>query len=478
MKEKSISFNAIFNILYRVLNAIFPVISIMYISRILMASGVGQVSYAQNIASYFIVFATLGMPLYGTREIAKVRDNRDMTNRLFSELFVINFISTITCTILYIILIMIIPVFREQVNLYLACGLSIFFNLINVDWFYQGQEEYVYIAIRNVIIKIVSLVLLFVFVRNTNDYITYALISSLAIGGNYIFNIVNIRKYVKFQISHLYLRKHLKPVFILGISIIAMDLYNKIDITMLKIWCSDSDIGYYNNAQKVVYLGITLSTAISAVFLPRLSYYFVRDRDAYDELLSKGLKVVLFFTVPCFIGVLQISNNLIPLLFGDAFESAVITTKILSVLIFIRSIGDLVCYQVIVTSGQDKKFIIPYFLATGVNIILNFFLIPVTAQNGAAIASIISEVLVNFLLFFTALKVIKIKISLKYCMTILCSTICMAGGILIIDGKFHSPFLNLCSQVITGILIYFTVNFLLKNEIFSINSKKGEKFFD
>lgn len=475
MKKKSLSFNAIFNILYRILNAFFPLISIMYISRILMPSGVGQVAYAQNIASYFIAFATLGIPLYGTREIARVRDNQLITNRLFNELFVINFISTIICIIIYFSLVMIVPLFRENMNLYFACGLTIFLNFINVDWFYQGYEEYVYIAVRNVITKTLALILLFIFVKNSDDYIQYAVISSLAIGGNYIFNIINIRKHVKFEIKQLNLRKHLKPVFFIGISIIAMDLYNKIDITMLKIWCSDSEIGYYNNAQKIVYLGVTLATAISAVFLPRLSYYYVNDQKLFDKLLNTGLKVVLFFTVPCFMGILLISNSLIPLLFGEMFEPAIITTKILSLLIFIRSIGDLLCYQVVITSGQDKKLILPYLLGTGINIILNIYFIPIMNQNGAALASIISEILVNTLLLLTVLKIIKIKINRRYYITIFVSTFCMTFGILMVGEKFSSYFLNICIQVLVGTSIYFIVNILLKNEMFKNVLRKQEE---
>ena len=477
LKSKSLSANAIFNTGYKFLNAFFPLISITYISRVLMPSGVGVVSYAQNIASYFITFAALGMPLYGTREIARVRDDLDEKKKLFSELFMINFITTTCCLFIYLLLIINISSFYMQIELYLACGLSIFFNLINVDWFYQGQEEYVYIALRNLITKLIVLILLFIFVKDSNDYVIYAILSSLALGGNYIFNIFNIRKYIKFNIKNVNLKRHWKSVFILGICIVAMDLYHKIDITMLGIWSTDVHIAYYNNAQKLVTLGIILCTAISAVFLPRLSYYFISDKQAYDELISKGINVALFFSVPCFIGIFQVAHNLIPLLFGESFEPAIMTTQILSVLIFLRSIFDLLCYQVILTSGQDKKFIIPYLLVTGVNIILNFFLIPITAENGAAIASVISEVLVNLLLLFTALKVVRVRLNLKYFLTIVISTICMACGVSIVDGTFDSYFFNVCAQVTVGILIYFMANFLLKNEILiKILKKEGNIF--
>ena len=478
MKKKSLESNAIFNIIYKILNAIFPLVSVMYISRILMPSGVGIISYAQNIASYFIVFATLGMPIYGTREIARVRDDKNITNQIFNELFIVNAISTILCMVCYIGLVILNPMFNKQIDLYLACGLSIFFNLINVDWFYQGQEEYIYIAIRNLAVKFISIVALFIFVKDSDDYVIYALISSLAIGGNYIFNIVNIKKYISFDFSEIKLRRHLKPVFLLGVCIITMELYNKIDITMLGFWCDDSDIGYYSNAQKMTTLVITFTTAISAVFLPRLSYCFINDKTSYHKLISKGLKIVLFFTIPCFVGMTQVSSNLIPLLFGNGFEPAIMTTNILSISILVRSICDLLCYQVIISSGQDKKFIVPYSLAIIINITLNFIFIPIMNQNGAALASIISELIVNCLLLSTVLKLVRPRVELKYVITIIFSTICMAFGVEIIDGTFNSYFLNLCGQIIIGGLVYFAVNFFLKNEILKLSLKRREKVFD
>lgn len=472
MKEKSLVLNASFNVLYKILNVIFPLISATYISRILMATGVGKVSYAQNIVSYFTVFAALGIPIYGVREIARVRDRRKLTNQVFSELFIINFISTLFSLIIFSILIMEIPMFHKEMKLYWVCGLLIFFNFINVDWFYQGKEEYVYIAIRSSIIKVVSLFFLFVFVKDTDDYLIYALISSLAIGGNYIFNIVNLRKYVNFEITSLNLKRHLKPIFILVICAIATELYGKVDITMLGIKSTDSVVGYYANAQKMINLVITFTTSISAVFLPRLSYYYLNEPESYNQLLSKGLKIVLFFTLPCFAGVYVVSSNLIPVMFGNTFMPAIITTRILSCLILIKSLGDILCYQVIISSGQERKLFKSYAIAALVNIILNSLLIPIMSQDGAAIASVISEALVNISLFFTSLKIIKVKIKLRYILTILFSTIIMAFGVGIIGEIFNDYLLSLFLQIICGILIYFTLNVICRNEILNDIIKK------
>lgn len=292
-KNKSLTTNAIFNIIYRVLNVIFPLISATYVARVLLPEGVGHVSFAQNIVSYFTMLAALGIPSYGTREISKCRDDQNHTNRVFSELFIINAFSTLICLAVYTILIL--THFTSDLQLYLVCGLLIVFNFINIDWFYQGKEEYAYIAVRSSIIKILSILLLFVFVKDRTDYLNYALITCLATGGNYIFNVFHARKYVRFTLKNLEFKRHLQPIMYLVICVVAAELYSKVDTTMLGSSCSNQIVGFYTNAQKMTSLVITMATAISAIFLPRISYYFLKDRDKYNECISLGLKIISFF---------------------------------------------------------------------------------------------------------------------------------------------------------------------------------------
>ena len=163
---KSLAKNSLYNILYKTSNLVFPLIISAYVSRILMAEGVGKVSSAQNIVTYFTLLAALGLPTYGTKMIAAVGEIREQRNKTFSELFCLNAISTIICTIIYYCLIINIPYFQERLALSVVCGLAIIFNIINVDWFYQGREEYGYIMMRSLLIKVISLVSVFFFCKN------------------------------------------------------------------------------------------------------------------------------------------------------------------------------------------------------------------------------------------------------------------------------------------------------------------------
>ena len=216
---KSLKKNIFFNIINDASNILFPLITSMYVSRIIMPEGVGLVSYAQNIASYFVTFAALGLPTYGIREIAKVQNDNTLSNKTFTELFIINAITTAVSTAAYAILVMSPLGSGFDKRLMLCFGISILFNFINIEWLYMGKEEYVYISLRSVIIKIISLVLIFVFVRTKEDYINYSIIIVVALGGNYIFNIIHARKIVKFSFKNLEFKKHINPLVVLALSL-------------------------------------------------------------------------------------------------------------------------------------------------------------------------------------------------------------------------------------------------------------------
>ena len=246
--QKPMLKNSVFNIIYTASNILFPFITSIYVSRILLPVGVGKVASAQNIASYFVTAAALGLPSYGVREFAKVREDTAKKNSLFTELFIINLISTTISLIAYIFVLILNNGFNGEGALYICCGLAIFFNYLNIDWIYQGLEEYGYITGRSVVIKCISLALLVVFVKTREDYVAYALLTSLALGGNYIFNVIHARKMVGFTLVNLKIRKHIKPiVFIAGI-IFMSTIYNKIDITMLSALSTDEAVGYYSYA--------------------------------------------------------------------------------------------------------------------------------------------------------------------------------------------------------------------------------------
>ena len=221
---KSLVENSIFNIIYRCSNLLFPLIISTYASRMLFADGIGKVASAQNVVTYFTTLAALGLPTYGIKAVAILGKTKESRSKVFSELFCINAFSTLISSVLYCILLLIVPYFRYRLEISIVCGLAILFNFVNVDWFYQGCEEYGYIMIRNIIVKIISLVSVFLFVHAPSDYIIYALVLTLSRCLNNIFNIFHLRKYVRFTLKNLDFHKHLKPVLVLFASSLAKSI--------------------------------------------------------------------------------------------------------------------------------------------------------------------------------------------------------------------------------------------------------------
>lgn len=467
MKEKSLAKSSIYNVAYKLLNVLFPLITATYVARILMASGVGKVSYAQNIVLYFTTIAALGIPIYGIREIAKVKGNEPMTDKLFSELFLINLVSTIFCTLAYYIMILSIPFFQNNQTLYVVVGFAIITNIINVDWFYQGVEEYAYIAWRSFVVKLLSLLCIFLFVRTSDDIVAYAMIYCLGIGGNNLFNVLNLRKHkVRLQFSSLKIIRHMKPILVMLGSVAAVELYTMVDTTMLGILCDDVSVGYYTNAMKLVKILIGVVTAIGGVLLPRLSYYHsVGKNEECSKIVSKVFAIMLFLFLPFEVGLLLVSEQVMPLLFGESFTPGIITLRIASLLICTLGFSNLFGTQVLLTFGAEKKLLICTIAGAVSNITINAILIPILEQNGAAVASVISETSVTVLAFIFSHKFIKISLDKRYLLSITVSTVGLIITGYTIQTLEISTLNKLVASVVIGGVFYIGINLILRNPI-------------
>lgn len=459
--------NSIFNAIYRLLNALFPLITASYVSHVIFASGVGKVASAQNIVQYFVLIASLGIPNYGVREIAKSRMDVEEKTRVFSELFLLNMITTLISIVVYYGMICFLPQFVTEKKLYVIVGGSIILNIINVDWYYQGVEEYVYIAKRSIFVKIVSIASIFLFVKKHNDYIIYALISVVAIAGNYIFNIANLHKHdVHLVIKGIGIRRHLKPVLILLCTTISIELYTLLDTTMITYFCSSEDVAYYSNSVKIVKMIIVVVTSLGTVLLPRLSRYVKEGNfEGCNKIVNTVLSILIFIFLPTGIGIILISDNLVPLLFGNTFMPAVLTLKIAALLIYALGFSNLFGTQVLLSFGAENKLLLCTIVGAVSNICMNLTLIPTYQENGAAVASVISEVIVTTMTFVFSRKMIKYRINIRFLILSIIATVFMTIFVCIVNCLITNQIFNLIIAISGAILIYFGINIMFKNPI-------------
>lgn len=447
--EKTLARNAFYNVLYTAQNVLFPVITAAWLARVLNPEGIGAVSCARNIVSYFTMFSLLGLPQYGMREVVRGKGNRD---RLFSELLLLGAAMAAVCAAGYFLL---IRWLYPGDRVYLVLGLEVLFQLVNIEWLYQGEADFAYIARRSISEKLITLVLIFLFVRDQQDLAIYCLISCLGKGWGHLWNLLRAPKYAKLTLQNLNVCRHLSPVLTLMLGSMAASLYSKVDITMLD-WLTDpASVGYYTNAHKVVNIVIALTVAVSGVFLPRLSREYGTDSAGFRESVSLGLKIVLLLALPCCAGLMLVAEGITEVLFGPAFVPAAKTVRILSPLVLVKGAGDMLCYQTLLSAGRERELIPAYLLAGAANIALNSVLIPQFGHNGAAAASVISEVLVNAVLLKTALTIVKPKLGRRFCIAVLLGMSVMILAVLAVQKWKAAGILLLTGSIAIGALAYF-----------------------
>ena len=466
-KEKNMFKNFLYNTMFTVLNLLFPIITLPYVSRIIGAEGIGKVNFSNSIVNYFLIIASLGIPLYGVREIAKVRKDRKKLSQAFSEIFIVNFLSTILCIVSYYLMVSNLVYFSKEKLLFLTVGINLFLNIFNLDWFYQGLEEYKYITIRSVIIKSISIIILFIFVRTREDYIKYALINIIAISGNNLINMVNIRRFTSFTLKGLNIKKRIRPILVLLSIQVSVNIYINLGTTMCGILADEVSVGYYSNAVKINKIIVTVVTSISTILLPRLSFYIENNEvDRFNEIVSNVFKIIIFAGIPASIGMLFVSENIVNIMFGAEFMPAIKTMQILSPLIPILAIGNLFGTQVLMPIGEEKKLLASVVAGSIVNFTLNMILIPIYRENGAALATVTAELIVMIIQVRYALKFVKVKIEKKDLSAIIFSNLVMIICLVIIKLYIKGVFLNLIVSVLSAGIIYLLINIKMKNTAF------------
>ncbi len=465
-KKKSIATNFINNSIYTALNILFPIVTIPYISRVLEADYLGKVNYAINIVTWFLVFASLGIPRYGVREISRVKDDRRKLSKVFSELFLINLILTIVCVIVYLIAVNNVAYLVDNQRLFWVVGLQLILNIFNVDWFYQGIEEFGYITKRSVFVKTISLVAIFMFVKDKTDYTSYALILTLAAAGNNIFNAVHLRNYVLFSFHTLEMRKHIIPLCFLALAQLAVSLYALLDTTILGYLCGESAVGYYTNSQKIIKAIASLCAALGTVLLPKFIELFSRNNiSEIEKMVSRVVSILLWICFPICTGIVLLSEDIALLMFGSDFGACVDTMRILSPFILITTLGNLFGTQLLMAFGEEKQLLKSVLVGTIISIGANLIFIPKYQHNGAALGSICVEAVVMSVQILMCKKHMLIHFNICVALKIALQTSLMAVCVLPIISLVMNPLWAIMLAGIGGGVMYFASGVLLRNDI-------------
>jgi len=466
VKKKSLTINSIFYLAYNLLNVLFPFVTGIYITRVLLPDNVGLIESARNIVQYFVLLAYLGIPTYGMREVAKCRNDKETLNKLYSELMTINSISTIIFSVLYLTICVSVSSIRANFSLYLIVGIVLICNLFNNSFLYEGLEEFKYISIRNFIFKVLSFLLLLLLVKSNDDYLWYAFIGAFGTAGNNIINIINSRKYVKFSLKNLNMMQHIKPILFLVVVTIAIEINSLVDVTMLKLFKGNEIVAFYTYGSKIYKIILQVVNTFTMVLIPRISFYYKNGRfDDFNKLVSKTFKIIIILTIPIIIGIFFVSDYLICRMYTDVYYNSANVLKVLSFIILISPIGYLLGSRILLVTGNEKKMIIPVGTGAIVNIILNYFLIQNYSEIGAAIASVASEFVIMSIYVFMGRKHYSLVNVFNSIIKVIFASTIMFIYLLLISKISLDPLYVTLIQVAGAIMIYFSILIFTKEEV-------------
>lgn len=400
--DKSLKLNFIMNALLTMSSFIFPLITFPYVSRVLLPVGTGKVSFATSLISYFSMFAQLGMPTYGIRACAKVRDNREELTRTAHELLIINLVMDVISYLALAVVLVFVPRLQEDKTLYVVVSFTIVLTSVGMEWLYKALEQYTYITVRSIIFKFIALIAMFLLVREQEDYVIYGGITIFASCASNIFNILNVNKYISMKpVGGYDIKRHLKPVLVFFAMSCATTIYTHMDTVMLGFMATDEDVGYYNAAVRIKSILVSIVTSLGTVLLPRASYYIEQGKmDEFRRISRKALNFVFVIASPMMTFFILYAKQGIYFLSGTAYTGSILPMQIIMPTLLFIGLTNILGIQILVPLGREKTVLYSEIAGAIVNLAVNALLIPRLTSAGAAIGTVAAELTVLAVQYF------------------------------------------------------------------------------
>lgn len=483
-KIHSVQFNFVMNAILTVSSFVFPMITFPYASRVLSVDGYGKVSFATSVLTYFAMFAALGIPNYGIRACARVRDDKVKLSRTAQELMIINLITSAITYVAFFVSLIFVKRFQQDSTLLIINSASILLNTLGVTWLYSALEQYSYITVRNIACKIVSIILMFIFVHNPSDYVVYGAIAMVASGGSNLLNFLNLRKCIILKpLGNYHFKQHLKPILIFFATSVAISVYTNLDTVMLGFMTDDTQTGLYSASVKVKNLLTGVVSSLGNVLLPRLSLYVSnQESDKFYETLSKVLNFLLLISLPLTVYFIFYSRTSILLFSGAEYENATLPMQLLMPTVFLIAVSGLTGNQMLVPLGRERVVMTSVICGALVDFGLNWMFIPKWGAAGAAAATLVTEfVVLAVQLFFLRSLAWKVARGVRYRPIVVSLLAATAVGFL--TYRFlHIPsyFWTLAVSAVLFFGVYFALlllqkePFLCENLSAALNFVKGK----
>lgn len=470
MQKKSIKKNYFYNLFYQILLLITPLITTPYVSRILGADGIGTVSFIESVASYFVLFAVMGITTYGQREISYVQDSKEKRSEVFWNTKILEFWTSGVILIAYLIF----TTLQENRVFYYMYAFQIVAIFYDVTWFFQGLEDFGKIVLRNAFFKIMNIIYIFIVVRNKESLIWYVFgLSFFTFIGNISLWFYLPRYIDRPKLNELHPFKNIKTVLQLFVPTIAIQVYTVLDKTMIGVITKDTfENGYYEQALKISKMVLMVVTALGTVMIPRIGYHFKRgNEEEVKRLMYRGYRFVWMLGVPLCVGLIMVSSNFVPWFFGDGYDRVADILAISSFLILAIGINNVTGMQYLIPTGRQNMFTLTVIIGAIVNFCLNMVLIRSWGAEGAAVASVAAETTIAIVqIIFVRKELSPLRIvqeSLHYVI----AGMCMGAVLYYMRDYFDSSIINTIILVIIGASAYGAVLLIERDEFLLSNIK-------
>lgn len=458
--------NYLYNLTYQMLAIVLPIVTIPYVSRILGPSGLGIYALSGTYAQYFVIVGMLGLATYSSREIAYVKDDYEKLSRTFWEINLLEIITVGLALIFYICIFGFILNIRYRL-IYILQTLVIISNIIDISWLFIGLENFKKVVIKNTLVKVIGVMLIFIFIKKSSQVWLYTLL----LGGMQVIGQVtmwfDIPKNIRFILPNKKnMIRHLKYSIRLFLPQIAITVYTMLDKVMLGVLSTESQVGMYDNSQRIIKTLITVVTALATVTIPRMSNLFYNRRiKEFKNNVYKSFSFVSFVSIPMTFGLISVSDSFVPLFFGDAFNGIIPMFYVGSLLMITLGWSSILGNQVLISIKREKQFTISVTVGSIINIIFNCILIRKYGGVGTTIASVMAEYIGMFLMAYFSKDILDIKklfgLSIKY----FTASLIMFFVLLIFNLDMNITFMmKTCIKIIVGFIVYFGIMVLIKDQ--------------
>ncbi|MFT8323608.1 MAG: flippase [Bacillus sp. (in: firmicutes)] len=467
--------NYLYNMVYQVVILILPLLTVPYISRVLGSRGVGINAYTFSIASYFILFGTLGMGLYGNRTVAYKRDNKMQLSKAFWGIITLQVITTLTAYILFLIFLIFTKTYH---TIFVLQSIFILAAAIDISWLYMGLEDFKKTVIRNLIVRIIGVICIFLFVKSSLDLWKYVLI----LGVSQLLGQLTMWFYLPKTVSWVKLTwkdisMHLMPAIALFLPQIAIQVYTVLNKTMLGKMANPNEVGYFDNADRLIKIILAVVTALGIVMLPRISNVFAKgDMKKVNDYLYKSFDFVSYLSVPAAFGIAATAMPLAPWFFGAEFTKTGLLICIISPIVVLIAWSGVIGPQFLMPIQKVNIVTLSVCVGAFVNFIVNLILIGKFQSVGTAVSTLIAEFSVTFFQLFWIRKLVDLRKMIFPLWKYFVSGFFMYLVIWYLGNISPGGYKTTLFQIVSGAIIYIALLFILRSnmnqKVFGIAIKK------